>query len=183
MSAMKRVNRTDVAEEEYEAREVKNNGNRGVKRQKKSYQLYYIYRPLMSEDKDKAPTVSTVNNTNESSNIVNQGSFFRARKMVGEEKWEVPRELVYDGRIDYARMSPDAKAFTVTRVTLAKSWDRIKCCRYRRDPCTCPSEENRTDFNSSAYYCKTNGPCCAEVHNCFSRWDIIVKGTNAYPGI
>ena len=109
----------------------------------------------MSEDKDKAPTVATVDNTNESSNIVNQGSFFRARKTIGEEKWEVARELVCDGRIDYARMSPDAKAFIVTRVALAKNWDRVKCCHFRKDPCTCPSEEHRTDVNSSTYCCKS----------------------------
>ena len=181
MSAMKRTNHTDVAEEEYEAREVKNNGNRGVKRQKKSSPLYFTYRPLMSEDKDKAPTVATVDNTNESSNILNQGSYHRARKMVGEAKWDIARELVCDGRIDYARMSPDAKAFITTRVALAKTWDRVKCCRFRKDPCTCPSEENRTDVNSSAYCCKTNGACCAEVHNCFNKWDLLVKGTVAYP--
>ena len=175
MSTMKRVN-----VEEEEVKEVPTN-RRGVKRQKKASPLYFTYRPLMSEDKDKAPSVASINNTNESSNIVNQGSFFRARKMVGEEKWEVARELVYDGRIDYPRMSPDGKAFIVTRVALAKTWDRIKCCRFRKDQCTCPSEERMTDVNSAAYCCKNNGACCTEINNSFNRWDILVKGTVAYP--
>ena len=61
MSAKKRVDRTDAVQEEYEAIEVKN-GRRGVKRQKKSSPLYFTYRPLMSDDKDKAPTVATVDN-------------------------------------------------------------------------------------------------------------------------
>ena len=175
MSTMKRVN-----VEEEEVKEVPTN-RRGVKRQKKASPLYFTYRPLMSEDKDKAPSVASINNANESSNIVNQGSIFRARKMVGEEKWEVARELVYDGRIDYPRMSPDGKAFIVTRVALAKTWDRIKCCRFRKDQCACPAEGRITNVNSATYCCKDNNTCCAEVHNSFNRWDILVKGTVAYP--
>ena len=179
MSTMKRVT-VEEKEKEKEVEEVPTN-RRGIKRQKKASPLYFTYRPLMSKDKHKAPTVATVNNANESSSIVNQGSFFRARKMVGEEKWEAARELVYDGRIDYSRMSPDGKAFIVTRVALAKSWNRIKCCRFRKDQCTCPIEQRISDVNSAAYCCKNNGVCCAEIHNSFNRWDILVKGTVAYP--
>ena len=113
MSAKRRVDRTDAIQEEYEVKEVVN-GRRGVKRQKKASPLYFTYRPLMSEDKDKAPTIATVDNTNEASNLVNRGSYHRVRKMIGDEKWQVARELVCDGRIDYARMSPDAKAFITT---------------------------------------------------------------------
>ena len=172
MSTMKRVN----VEEENEV-----TPRRSAKRQKKASPLYFTYRPLVSEDKDKAPTAATVNNGNESSSIVNQGSFFRARKMVGEEKWEAARELVYDGRIDYPRMSPDSKAFIITRVAIAKTWDRTKCCRFRKDQCDCPAEGRVSNVNSSAYCCKDNTTCCAEIHNSFNRWDLLVKGTVAYP--
>ena len=68
-----------------------NNNRRGVKRQNKSSPLYYTYRPRVSEDKDKAPIIATVDNTNESSRIPNQGNYQRARTLVGEEKWEVAR--------------------------------------------------------------------------------------------
>ena len=85
MSAKRRVDRTDAIQEEYEVKEVVN-GRRGVKRQKKASPLYFTYRPLMSEDKDKAPTIATVDNTNEASNLVNRGSYHRVRKMIGDEK-------------------------------------------------------------------------------------------------
>ena len=174
-----RKRRTKEEEPEYLEREERE-GQRGRKRQKKYSPLYYTYRPLISKDKDKAYTIATVDNTNESSSILNQGSYHRARKLVGEEKWNVARELISDGRIDNARMIPDAKAFITTRVALAKNWDRTKCCRFRRTPCTCPIEENRTDVNSAMYCCKTNGCMCSEIHNCFNRWDIMVKGTCVY---
>ena len=174
MSTMKRTH----VEEEEAVKEV--SPRRSAKRQKKASPLYFTYRPLVSEN-GHCPTSATVNNGNESSSIVNQGSFFRARKMVGEEKWEAARELVYDGRIDYPRMSPDSKAFIITRVAIAKTWDRTKCCRFRKDQCDCPAEGRVSNVNSSAYCCKDNTICCAEIHNSFNRWDLLVKGTVAYP--
>ena len=150
-----------------------------IEREKKISPLYYTYRPLISDDQDKSPTQAIVNETNEQS-IQNEGSYQRARRLVGEEKWTTARELIMDGRTDYARMSPDAKTFITTRVALAKNWDRVKCCRFRLSPCICKQEENRSDINSSLYCCKDNGCSCVEIHNCFNRWDILVKGC-AYP--
>ena len=165
--------------EEHEDVELRE-GQRNRKREKKASPLYYTYRPLISDDQDKSPTIAAVNDTNESKSVHNEGSYVRARKHVGEDKWGIARELVTDGRIDYGRMSVDAKTFLTTRVALAKNWDRIHCCRFRLTPCICKQEEGRSDLNAALYCCKENGCACAEVHNCFNRWDILVKGC-AYP--
>ena len=165
--------------EEYEDVETRE-GVRNRKREKKASPLYYTYRPLISDDQDKSPITATVNDTSESKSVQNEGSYQRARRHVGEEKWGIARELIVDGRLDYARMSPDAKTFIATRVALAKNWDRLKCCRFRLTPCICKQEENRSDLNSALYCCKDNACTCVEIHNCFNRWDILVKGC-AYP--
>ena len=165
--------------EEYEDVETRE-GQRNRKREKKASPLYYTYRPLISDDQDKSPTTATVNDTDEAKSVHNEGSYQRARKYVGEDKWGIARELIMDGRTDYARMSPDAKTFITTRVALAKNWDRVRCCRFRLTPCICKQEESRSDLNSALYCCKENGCACAAIHNCFNRWDILVKGC-AYP--
>ena len=165
--------------EEYDDVEIRE-GQRNRKREKKASPLYYTYRPLISDDQDKSPTTATVNNTNEAKSVHNDSGYQRARKHVGEDKWEIARDLVADGRIDYGRMSVDAKTFLTTRVALAKNWDRIRCCRFRLTPCICKQEEGRSDLNAALYCCKENGCACVEVHNCFNRWDLLVKGC-AYP--
>ena len=90
--------------EEHENVEIRE-GQRNRKREKKASPLYYTYRPLISDDQDKSPTIATVNDTNESTTVHNEGSYQRARTYVGEDKWGIARELIMDGRTDYARIS------------------------------------------------------------------------------
>ena len=77
--------------EEYEE-VVTREGQRNRKREKKASPLYYTYRPLISDDQDKSPTTATVNDTSEATSVHNEGSYQRARKYVGEDKWGIARE-------------------------------------------------------------------------------------------